>query len=416
MTHGKISESILEKACFNIFGEDFTFKSPNVINASGKCEELTDVLIILGKYLITIQSKSIALTTQELNEIKYGRIVKKYDEAKRQINRTINAYNRKEKVLLNTCFNKELVLPWENINEIIGIITINIDDLEYTDCEYRFQFPLKVEKHKNITLHTFILRDFFTLIQELTTGGDFINYLLERYYLSTKILQNYTNELDIVALFASQYHVIEEIRQNKYDKIVIEPGIWENYLNTHKDKIIERNNKKFKITIIDLIIQELRSSIDYTMKEENLSIEEMIKRYFFLIGIFGLLNSIEVYQINEIFRDKLLSSDKKFFRYFIFPTADTALFFFISNEEDREKRKSSLLGFTGQVAKYISSNPEFHRLKYILSTATEGKKVDGRSIDFVYTQTNEALSFVNSNEDIKLFEKKDYGRVDQWTM
>jgi len=416
MEHGKISESILEAACLNIFGEDFVFKSPDLVSETGKKQELTDMLVVLGKYLITIQSKSIALNTSELDDIKYGRVVNKYEDGKRQINRTLNAFNRKGKVVLKTCFNKHLILPWENIQEIIGIITLNIDDPEYLESEKRFQFPLKVIKHKNITLHTFILRDFYTLINELTTGGDFINYLHERSYLSTKTLHNYTNELDIVAIFVSQYNMIETIHENEFDTIIIEPGIWEEYLKKNKEIIKQRNQKKFQISIIDLIIKEMRLSIDYTMEQQGIDVYETTKRYFFIIGHFGLLSRVQSYFISEKFREKLLTTDTVFLRYFIFPYNDIAIFFLICNETDREVRNNMLIGFTGHVAKYITTNYEHSKLKNILSIVTEGKQLNGRSIDIIYTSTKDALNFVKHDTSIELFRNVDFGSVDEWTM
>ena len=307
MEHGYTSEKILYNACKSIFGEDLVFLSPNVISETGKKEELTDVLVILDKYLITIQSKSLNLTSEEIDDIKFGRVTKKYEEAKRQINRTINAFSRKMLVPLNTVYGKELYLPWENIEIIIPIITINLIDNEYNDPEYRFQFPIKIEKYKNLDMHTFMLHDFFIMISELNTGGDFINYINERQLLSSLVLQNYTNELDILAIFISQYGLIEDLHNKKYDSLIIQPGMWEEYRTRHHDKIKKRDKKKFSINVIDITIKELRSSIDYTIENAGIDIKTMTSKYFHLIGIFSLLTCVEAIQITEKFIEKIES-------------------------------------------------------------------------------------------------------------
>jgi len=414
--HGKLSEDILYKSCVRIFGEDLVFLSPNVESEAGKKLELTDVLIILDKYLITIQSKSLALNTSEIDDIKIGRIVNKYEDAKRQINRTLNAYTRKQKVILKTCFGKELQLPWSNIKEIVSIITINLNDEEYFDSEQRFQFPLKVEKHKNVDVHTFILRDFYNIISEFNTGADFHRYLNERKFLSTKIIQNYTNELDIVALYVSQYEFLKEVHEKNIDMIQIAPGIWENYRSKNKNDIEKRDKKKYAISIIDIIVKELRTSIDYTIESTGINIEDMTKRYFHLIGAFSMVSRVEAVYITEVFISKLDSTIKEFFRYFIFPNKEYAFFFLIVNEPNRTIRQQKLLAFVGQAAKYVSMHKKYNTISEIIGIATEGKKLPGRSIDIVDISISEALTYVDPKVDIEFFRDVDRGRVDEWTM
>lgn len=416
MDHGIISEQILHKACIQIFGEDLVFISPEMKTDAGKMLELTDVLIILDKYLITIQSKSLALTSSEIDDIKFGRIVKRYDHAKGQIKRTLSAFERKNPVTLKTCFGKNLFLPWENIKEIISVITLNINDEEYSDAEYRFQFPLKIENDTNTVVHTFMLRDFYNLITELTTGGDFLGYLKEREYLSSKTLQNYTNELDIIALYVSQYDFIEKAHENQYDTIIISPGLWESYREEHKEKIKERDKKKFAFSVRELFIKELRTSIDYTIEIAGIDLNLMTKQYFHLIGIFALMSRVESVCITELFMKKLESTKTEMFRYFIFPKNECAILFLILNEPNRELRKEKLIAFTGHAAKYLTTNPKFNRLQEIIGIATEGQQLQGRSLDILNAPLEEALKLVDHNIDFELFRDVDSGRVDEWNM
>lgn len=416
MDHGHLSEKILYDACVNIFGEDLVFLSPNVISETGKTTELTDILVLIDKYLITIQSKSLQLSIEEIDDIKMGRIVNKYEDAKRQVNRTINSFERKMKVVLHTNFDKDLILPWENVETLIPIITINISDDQYLDPEFRFQFPLKIENHRGFDTHTFMLRDFYNLITEFNTAADFLRYLEERKYLSNLTLHGYTNELDLVAIFVSQYHFLEKAHAGNFDMIAIEPGIWESYKGTNKEEIAKRNKKKFAFSIVDATIKELRSAIDYTMEISNISIEKMTQQYFHLIGIFALLSRVEVVHISETFKEKLESTRQQMFRYFIFPKNTFAIFFLIVNERDREIRKQKLIAFVGHAAKYLSKHKEITSVKEIIGIATEGMQLPGRSLDIINAPIEEALNFVDPNDNIELFRDVRKNGVDEWKM
>lgn len=416
MEHGLYSEAQVEASCMNIFGEDFVFRSPNIISETGKKTEMTDVLVILGKYLITIQSKSISLNTRELDDVKFGRVVKRYEDAKRQINRTLNAFQRKVSVELKTRFGLNLNLPWNNIEEIIGIITINIDDPEYYNTDKRFQFPLKVETHKNITLHTFILNDFNVMVGELTTGGDFIRYLNTRKSLSKIILENFTNELDLVAMFAVRYDVIQDVIAGEIDRLVINPGIWEYYIQKFKDEIIKKNNKKFQVTIFDVIIHELRKSIEYSVDMYGYNIDEMTEFYFKILGLFGLLSRVECYSISEIFREKLELSKTSDVKYFMYPSENTIFLFIISNLEDREKRRNQLYFFTGNASHHIKNNERFRNIDHILSIITDGKKLESRSLDINYGTIDDATEMIDKNDYVELFKMNDLGEVNEWDM
>ena len=416
MEHGKVAENILAFSCKNIFGREIVFESPNVISAVGKTTEMTDVLILLDDTLITIQSKSLQLSIDEIDDIKLNRIVNKYEDAKRQINRTINARNNKQKVELKTDFKKTLNLPWENIKYIICIIVINIEDNFYTDSEIRFQFPIKYEKHKDYDLHTFILRDFYNIIMDINSGGDFLAYLRERKYLSNKTFQNYTNEMDILALFLTQYEFIEKVHKTEPDIVFLPVGLYEEFVSKNKELIEKRNNKKFALSVVDLITDELKLSFEYTMDLSKVDITQMTSMYFKILGKYSKLLRVHKVAITEKFIEKINSSQIEDLRYFMIPINNIGFLFLISNDRDREIRKSKLQVFTAYLAKYLSTEHQELNINEILAIATEGKKVPGRSIDIILSSSDDALTMVSEFKDISLFNFNNVGRIDEWSM
>jgi hypothetical protein len=416
MNHGYLSEDVLEKACCGIFGEDFVFRSPILIKENGEQIELTDILVFVYDTLITIQSKSIDLEATDLSSIEYDRVIRKYDKAKNQINRTLYAEDRKSKVKLTTRFGVEAYLPWHFVKNKIGIITINLKDEQFNDPEFRFQLPKKFECHKGIVIHSFILSDFYLLLNEFNSAGDIFKYLEDRQFASEKIIQENTNDLDLLAFLKSKYQLFEEFKTGKYDILIIEPGLWEEYQQVHRDKIIRRNEIKYKPIIVDIIIREFRTSIEYTITHLKIEKQESVEKYFEIIGVFGHLTRMECILLSDIIKKKIKSTEKYFDRYLIFPHSEYAILFLVSNEKDRKNRQKDLLILTGFAAHYLRQNIRFSNIKNIYSFATEGVKVPGRSIDVIKKSINEALCIISENEYVNLFETKNKGHIDEWDL
>jgi hypothetical protein len=254
------------------------------------------------------------------------------------------------------------------------------------------------------------------MISELNTGGDFINYIKERQFLSSLVIQNYTNELDILAIFISQYGIIEDLHNGKYDTLMIQTGTWEEYRIRNRDKIQKRDKKKFAINVIDITIKELRSLIDYTIENSGIDIKTITSKYFHLLGILSLLTCVEAIQITEKFVEKLESSKREFIRYFMYPKRECGILFLIINEPNREKRKNGLLATVGKAAQHIKDTMPDYDMKEIIGIATEGKQLPGRSLDIVNMPMEDALSLIDPSDKTVLFKNTPKKRIDEWTM
>ncbi|TGK38478.1 hypothetical protein EHQ13_16370 [Leptospira gomenensis] len=399
---------------YRIVGEDFVFQSPTLMEESGKKIELTDFLVLLDDILITIQSKSIDIDIDDINLIKLGRIFKKYENAKSQLNRTVNSSNRKEKVILNAKHLEEHIeLPWVNFRTKISIITLNIPDNLYENPEFRFQFT-KFEIYKGMALHIFILQDLQKVCDEMKTGGDLLHYLENReIVLKAVSMQHFVNELDIMAVYKTKYDAIEKIRKGEIDELIIEPGLWEFYVKEHAARIIERDKLLAECFLIDILIKENRNSISYSIEKYGYTKNEMIQSYMRIIGILNSLTAIERYNVEMILKEKLTSTDIYPMRYFIFPFRKKAIFFLITNETDRERRTSQLQGLSEQAALHLSKG--IFATETFLGVATEGRKAPGRSFDSILFNPMDIIDEIKEFDGI-LFENRNLGKVDEWTL
>ncbi|PJZ28305.1 hypothetical protein [Leptospira kmetyi] len=414
MSHGKESETDLLILLNNMIGEDFVFQSPILMEESGKKIELTDFLILLDDILISIQSKSIEINIDDITDIKLGRIFKKYESAKSQLNRTINSARREEKVSLNANhLNDQIELPWNNFKTKIFIITLNIPDNLYEDPEFRFQF-VKFETYKEIALHTFILQDLKKISGEIKTGGDLLHYLENReVVLNAAPMHQLINELDIMALYKIKYDTIEKIKNGEINHFIITPGLWESYQKDLKEKIEERDRLLTDFNLINTLIKEKRNSISYSIEKFGYSKDQTIQNYLRIIGILSLLSSIDRYHVEKALKEKIASSNVHSRGYFIFSFRNKAILFLISNETDRERRMDQLVFFSEQGALYINkTRPE---AETFLGVATEGRNAPGRSFDSALFSIEDAIHEVEEF-DGQLFENRDFGKVDEWTI
>jgi len=240
MDHGILTEDTAELICHRLFGADLVLRSPRLIEKSG-AKELTDILIIIDDTILIFQSKSLLMDIENLDNTKIARIIKRYRNAKQQINTTLNAHNRNAEVHATTPLEVEFILDWEHIRKKVAIVTINIPDTFYNNPEWRFQFPSRVENHKGIFVHTFLLADLDRAQKELTTPGDFMNYLSvrEKAFIENRIIIG--NELDFLAFYKTRYPELEAAIKDNTLNILFEPGIWEGYRSIEKERIIERD-------------------------------------------------------------------------------------------------------------------------------------------------------------------------------
>ena len=125
--------------------------------------------------------------------------------------------------------------------------------------------------------------------------------------------------------------------------------------------------------------------------------------------------------MESTFRANIEGSTEAPQRQFSLPFDNNAYLFVVSNEEDREKRKASLLHFSCALAKSFERqrNEGQHdvTVERIFAYTTEGRKLTGRSFDGLAVEYNDCLSMIEEAgvEPPEMFKYLDKGQIDEWS-
>lgn len=187
---------------------------PNPIGKKGK--ELCDVLVICENIVIIISVKDIKVSNSKDINVQYERWVKKaIHDSSDQIHGAERFLITQKKVLLKD--NKTWIdLP-------------SIDNMRIFRIAIAFgspnTFPLPMGDFGKGFVHVFDEQSTFTVLQELDTITDFVNYLdaKEKFFIGRRVQAS--TELDFLAFYIQTGFDIDP----KADYIVIDKGMWNSY-------------------------------------------------------------------------------------------------------------------------------------------------------------------------------------------
>lgn len=408
MDHGIFTENATELICHRLFGSDLVLRSPRLVEKSG-VKELADILLIADDTVLIFQSKSLLMDIEKIDNTKLGRIAKRYLHAKKQINTTLNAHERDAEVHAITPLGVEFTVDWKHITKKIAVVTINIPDEFYNNPELRFQFPARVEKHKDVFVHTFLLADLEQAQKELTTPGDFLTYLSvrEKAFIDNRVIIG--NELDFLAFYKTRYPELETALKDSALNMLFEPGIWEGYRAVEKKLIIERDLRFKNSILIDRLIRELRRSVEFSAEKYDLSVQQSAWQYLIMIGKLAKLTRIERAEIGDRFLTKVEKTKTSNYGYFGYmnQTTRTAYLFLLMNEPDREKRKSFLEYLCSQACHLTNCHD-------LLGIVTEGAQQKEHSIDVMLMDGDEIREDIPLYDDYPMFKDLVLGQIDEW--
>ncbi len=409
--HGYVAEDTLERLCYSLFSADLVLRSPTLLEESG-AKELTDILVLIDDTAVIIQSKSMQIDLSEIDEVIIGRIINRQNKAKKQINTTLNAHRHKTKVRAQTPLDIAFELDWSAIKTRIGIITLNIPDNKYKDPEYRFQYPGLVEEHKGIIVHTFLINDLKQLVKELTTPADTLLYLKARYECIQSGRFVIGNELDFLAFYKTQYHTLREVLDaEKYSGCFLTPGLWEQYRDSRKNEIHERQKWFMNSIPYDRLIHELVTGVEHSVKLHSYTHQESALNYMKLVGKLNKLTRMERAEIGGKLLEKFDKTKNSKWGYFIYinTASKIAYLFLILNEDDREKRQKFLHYLSEQACHKISDATQ------LVGLATNGAAHKDHSIDsLVIENMAEIRGSVELDEELTMFKSAEYKSINEW--
>lgn len=407
MNHGYKAEDTLEGICHRLFGCDFVLRSPSLIDPSGTTE-LADFFVLVDDVAIIFQSKSLSCDVTELDGTKFGRVRKKYEHAKMQLNTALNAHDRGAEVRAVTPLDVAFTVDWSVIQKRIGIVTLNVNDRAYEDPEFRFQFPQLVEKHRGIMVHTFILADLTRMLDELSTPADVLLYLTtrEKAFGCGRVIIG--NELDLLAFSKVDYPQLDKAFSDPSSHIMVTPGFWEDYRSVHDERIREREDRFRSIGVIDRLIREMHTAVDFSAEQYGLTPQQSAVHYLSLIGKLGKLTRMERTEISQKVLEKVEKTKHDKWGYFVYASdlADTAFLFLLLNEDDREKRKAFLENLCLEACHLVPTSR-------LLGIATEGAQSPGRSTDAMLFDVPEVRREVPVDE-FKFFKKLEIKSITEW--
>lgn len=262
---GDFCEQALYELLVSRFGRNCVYRSPKVY-PHGQEKELADILVLALPYAIAIQSKWKKLTREDLlgekKEVYRNRLIKTMEAAASQFKELATSINHEMIVKLpfpwvggaEGCFE----LPLRYIENIIPVVIVDFEDLEYCNPELRYndippvvvKVPSQIERWGIV--HSFLLKDFTEIIRMMFTAGDFLSWATERERLFDKkprALLGY-NELSLFAIYLTHYDRWEDIM--KYDMIyLLENDFFEHYAKVYAKEYEERESAYGNDTLLD---------------------------------------------------------------------------------------------------------------------------------------------------------------------
>ena len=209
------SEKYVSELCEKSFLPFWSYPSPLGKND----KELCDVLLICGNDIVIISIKDIKVSEHSDQSVQYNRWYSKAIDA--SINQIYGAERFLENVneiTLNDRVTK-IKLP-EKKNRVVYRITIAFGS--------RKDFPLDTGDFGNGYVHVFDEDSTFTVINELDTFPDFINYLKAKEQFTKNKIVTIPKEVDFLALY------IKTSLEFDYtpDTIIIDDNLWSEYIKS----------------------------------------------------------------------------------------------------------------------------------------------------------------------------------------
>lgn len=393
---GRIAETVVLR--------DFVVRNPKFRKQSGQEKELTDLLIPFGESVISIQAKSKVIDTEKTKpDVIETRIQKIIDNAVGQLANTRKIIDDGKVLHFKNTHAINVPLDTPNIKNVHGIALINIYD--HNNAHVRIENSF-IYKH-GMGVHIIDVADFYAISSEIDTIPDLLDYLEAR----TNLFQNNklhvgTNELDLLATYKTEPEAIEKVLRDDKAHLVIVPGMWDDYQSGSAAAIKRRNESNRSSYLVDMTIEKMVESIDYTPIETNpVTGEPMMpgtaESYWMVISELSKLKRLDRRIFGEKMKEKMMqANDPKYSEGYsvLLTKPDEAVLFYSSNLEDRAERLRRLGLLAGTL--YAAKD-----LRQIVAIATEPLSGHGRSFDVIAYQDVS----VTNKEEMKEQAKRMFG-------
>jgi len=190
---GDIREAELYDALCRRFGRNCVYHSPK-IRVHRQEKELGDVVVLALPYMIVFQSKWKKMTSEDLHgdkgDLYKSRLIKTMQKAACQFKELASSLRQNVIIELPQVWFPEsdetYQFPLELVDHVVPVVVVDFEDKMYDDPDARFEGvpPVVTEVPSQVkswgAVHSFILRDFYRIINQLFTVGDLLYWLKER--------------------------------------------------------------------------------------------------------------------------------------------------------------------------------------------------------------------------------------------
>lgn len=393
---GREIEDLVEDVCKIMFLSDFTVRNPKYKKTGGREKEAADFLVPFCDHLIAFQvkSKTEIKSATDKDEKDFERINSKTEEGIAQLNTIKKALSAN--IILELKNSLGIDIPFDNksVKKLIGIVIIDLIGEEIYPPKERTEIFNGFVYHKEIPVHIFLRNNFDLIATEIDTLPDFIEYLNKREILYSKQqLGTLTSELDFLAVYKTRHDLINGCLEGKCDFLVIEKGIWKQYIDTHRRKIEERNYLNKPSYFVDHIINTIHSAINYIPNIKLPPIRKDLypgttKNYWETIVELSKLTRLERRTVGKSFLDRIKTADRTGYAQALLKLDEESALLLISTNRNRQQKTNALYNLSAIAYCHLG-------LKRVVGIATQPLSAKKRSYDTIVLRN---VTFENHDE------------------
>ena len=276
---GIVREKELLSALRLRFGTDCVYYSPKTGSAKTP-KELCDIIVLALPYAIVIQLKWLKSTAEDFVEgeesaVKRERLLRRMHKAAEQYKELSSALSHDAIITLSRVWsangNRTFQLPLQRIKKIVPLVIVDFQDQNYLDPEKRYTDipPVITDVPTQIKgwglVHSFLLADFFCVIDQLFTVGDLLLWLRERERFFTerpKMLLGY-NELTLFSLYLVNNPLWRKIVEGAYNGVWIDDNdCFERVLCEKGTAFQKRRDMFHRKNVVDELIMRMANVAD----------------------------------------------------------------------------------------------------------------------------------------------------------
>jgi hypothetical protein len=343
---GKRAEELVQTICSKMFFADFTVTNPKYTKVDRNQKEAADILVPFRDVLIAFQVKS--KEEKKLggkSSIDYKRITKKVENGIDQLKTIKRALGTNRFSSLKTVKGYAIPFNCAAVKKTIGVVILDLIGEDRIPPEERTSIWNGFTVKFGIPIHVFMRQDFEAISNELDTVPDFLKYLevREKIRLAEKSFMS-GEELDFLALYKTNWPVVEDLLNSKVTGMYLDSGLWDSYQKNEKLRK-SRSEKNHRSYLVDQIIEWLHTSvgykqIDFNPRDDKSSCDiGSVENYVGIITELASFTRLQRKEIGYLLLEKAKKADSSARSYGLltFPEEERGIVVLCSNEEKKAR-------------------------------------------------------------------------------